>query len=96
MKAVSRKPHSSERLSDTLPEVRKILIEGYRRMSPEQKLQRVIDLNRTVESMAAARLRRDYGPDLSRRELVLRLAALRLPRETMIEICGWDPEVEGY
>jgi len=83
-------------LSDTPPEMRKILIEGYRRMSPQQKLQRVLDLNRTVEAMAAARLRRDYGPDLSERELRLRLAALRLDREVMIEAFGWDPEVEGY
>jgi len=37
-----------------------------------------------------------YGPDLTERELRLRLAALWLDRETMIEAFGWDPEVEGY
>jgi hypothetical protein len=86
----------TEPLSDTPPEVRKVLIEGYRRMSPQEKMRRVLDLNRTVEAMAAARLRRDYGPELSERELRLRLTALRLDRETMIEVFGWDPEVEGY
>lgn len=91
-----RKPHESAQLSDTPPEVQKILIEGYRQMSPQQKMQRVLDMNRTVEAMAAARLRRDYGPDLSERELRLRLASLRLDRETMVEVFGWDPEVEGY
>ena len=30
------------------------------------------------------------------REKFLRLASLRLDRETMIEVYGWDPEEEGY
>ncbi len=81
---------------DTPPEVEEILIEGYRRMSPQEKLQRVLELNDLVERMAAARIRAQYGPEISERELVLRLAALRLDRETMIEVCGWDPEEKGY
>ena len=56
----------------------------------------VVELNRAVESMAAARIQTRYGPDLPERELRLRLAALRLPRETMIEIFDWDPELKGY
>lgn len=96
MSVVSRQPQSSVPFSDTPPEVRKVLIEGYRRMSAQEKMRRVLDLNRTVEAMAAARLRRQYGPDLSDRELKLRLAALRLDRGTMIEVFGWDPQVKGY
>lgn len=82
--------------SDTPPEVEAILIEGYRRMSGLEKLQRVLDLNRTAEAMAATRIREEYGPDLPERELRLRLAALRIPRRLMIEAFGWDPEVEGW
>ena len=96
MLGVPREPQPTAPLSDTPPEVRKVLLEGYRRMSPQEKMRRVLDLNRTVEAMAAARLRRQYGPDLSERELQLRLAALRLDRGTMVEVFGWDPEVEGY
>ena len=81
---------------DTPPEIEQILIEGYRRMSLAEKLQRVCDLNHMVETMAAARIRQQYGPDLPERELRLRLAALRLDRETMIEVFGWDPEEKGY
>jgi hypothetical protein len=81
---------------DTPPEIEEILLEGYRRMTPQQKLARVMDLNRAVQEMAAARIRTDYGPGLSERELHLRLAALWLDRETMIRAFGWDPEVEGY
>jgi len=49
----------------------------------------------TVEEMER-RIQARYGPDLTERELRLRLAALWLDRETMIEAFGWDPEVEGY
>jgi hypothetical protein len=72
-----------------------MMIEGYRRMSPREKLARVVALNRTVEALAAARLRSWYGPDLSDRELRLRLGALRLHREVMVEVFGWDPDVHG-
>lgn len=80
---------------DTPPEVRAMMIEGYRRMSPAEKLQRVVDLNRAVESLARARIRERYGPDLSAREEDLRLASLYRDRETMIRAFGWDPEAEG-
>lgn len=84
------------RPTDTPPEVEEILIEGYQRMSGREKIERVLDLNRTAEAMAAARIRAEYGPDLPERELRLRLAALRIPRRLMIEAFGWDPEVEGW
>lgn len=80
---------------DTPPDVRALMIEGYRRMSPAEKLQRVVDLNRAVESLARARIRERYGPDLSEREEDLRLASLYLNRETMIRAFDWDPEAEG-
>lgn len=81
---------------DTPPDVEEILIEGYRRMTPWEKLRRVGELQHLAESMAAARIYSQYGPDLSDRELRLRLAALRLDRRTMIDAFGWDPEVKGY
>lgn len=81
---------------DTPAEVEEGLLAGYRRMTPAEKLRRVVELNRTSQAMAAARLRAEYGPELSERELLLRLAALRLDRDTMVEVFGWDPEVEGY
>ena len=81
---------------DTDPDVEERMLEGYRRMTPLEKLQRVFELNRAVEQLALARIREWYGPNLSEREEQLRLAALRLDRATMIEAFGWDPEVEGY
>lgn len=86
---------SSTGVDDTDPKVRAMTIESYRKMTPAEKLQRVIDLNRTVEMMALARIRKQYGPNLSEREERVRLASLYLPRETMIEVFGWDPDVHG-
>jgi hypothetical protein len=82
--------------ADTPPEIEEILLERYRQMPPFEKLMQVFELNRLAQQMAALRLQAQYGPDLSERELRLRLAALWLDRETMIEAFGWDPEIEGY
>lgn len=80
---------------DTPPDIERQLIEGYRRMSPRQKLQHVASLNRAVREMARARLRRQYGTDLSERELRLRVAALHLPRDVMIQAFDWDSDARG-
>ena len=47
-------------LSDTSPEAEKVLIELYRRMPAWQKLGQVADLNRTVEELAMADIRRCF------------------------------------
>ncbi|HEY0782974.1 MAG TPA: hypothetical protein VGE98_10990 [Thermoanaerobaculia bacterium] len=81
---------------DTPAEIEERLIDEYRRMSPEERLMKAFEMTRADEEKDAARIRAQYGPDLSECELRLRLAALRIDRETMIRAFGWDPEVEGY
>ncbi len=80
---------------DTPLSIQKILIAGYRKMTPQQKLQRVNELTKAVQQLALARIRKQYG-EISEREQQLRLAALWLPRETMIRVFRWDPEQYGY
>lgn len=63
--------------SDTDPEIDEMQIEGYRRMSGTERIARVLDMNRTVDALAAAGIRQRHGDDLSERELKIRLAALR-------------------
>lgn len=65
-------------------------------MSPADRLARVASLNRALESLATARIRSRYGHDLPARELRLRLGALRIPREEMARVFGWDPAERGY
>lgn len=81
---------------DTPPDIEEIVIEGYRRMTPSQKLRRVVELGAAAETMAAARIRARYGPEVPPRELRLRLAALQLDRRTMVEVFDWDPQEKGY
>jgi len=82
--------------NDTKPDIEAILIEGYRRMTPQRKLECVIAMNCALRDLAAARIRAQYGEDIPERELRLRLASLYHDRDTMVNIFGWDPEVEGY
>lgn len=80
---------------DTPSDIQKIIIEGYRRMSPQQKLKRVSELTKAVQQLALARIRKQYGT-LSKREQHLRLASLWLDRDMMIRVFHWDPQIEGY
>ncbi|MFC1852587.1 hypothetical protein ACFL27_20510 [candidate division CSSED10-310 bacterium] len=84
-----------EGIRDTPLKVHKMLIEGYRKMSPQQKLQQVNELTKTVQQFACARIRTKYG-ELSESELRLRLASLWLDREVMTKVFHWDPQEKGY
>ena len=80
---------------DTPAEVERILIAGYRRMTPEQKLDRAFGLTEMLRELTAATIRQQR-PDASEREVRLRIASRSIPRELMVAAFGWDPEVEGY
>lgn len=80
---------------DTHPEIEQILIEAYRCMTPAEKFRRIEGMNRTMEMLAMADIKRRY-PDASERECLLRVASRRIPAELMRKAFGWDPEKEGY
>ena len=82
-------------MNDTPPPIQKILIDGYRKMSPRQKLKRVDELTKSVQELAMAGIRARYG-DIPEEEMRLRLGALWLDRETMVRVFNWDPRKEGY
>lgn len=83
------------RSRDTSSEIHEVMLEGYRRMTPGEKMHQVNELSKAVRQAALARIRRQYG-DMSEREEKLRLASLWIDRETMIKAFDWDPEEEGY
>lgn len=87
---------TSSGVADTSPEMESVLVEGYRRMDGHEKLRRVASLNRSVEQLARARIRAQYGDGLTEREIRFRLATLRLGRSLMIQAFGWDPQDHGY
>lgn len=82
-------------ISDTSPEAQAFVIEGYRRMTPTQKLQRMASLNHALVMLQRARIRAQYG-DIPEEEMRMRIGALRLGRELMVKAFGWDPEEKGW
>ena len=80
---------------DTSPEAQSARIEEFRSMTPTQKLRRVGMLNEALKVLQKARIRAEYG-DISDEEMRMRLGALRLGRETMIKVFGWDPDEKGW
>jgi hypothetical protein len=96
---IGRMPHPpagyQTQSPDTSPEVERILFEGYRRMTAPEKARRITELCAACEQLARAGIRERH-PDATEREIRLRLASLRLDRETMIRVFDWDPERMGY
>jgi hypothetical protein len=81
--------------SDTDPTVAAMLIAAHRRMSAREKMRRVLACNAASEAMARAGLRARHGA-MPEEETRLRLAALRLGRETMAAVFGWqEPGGDG-
>ena len=88
-------PMTPEPPNDTSPEVERILIEGYRRMSPAQKLARVQALTQAVQELALLDVRRRH-PNADERELALRVASRWLEPDLMLRALGWDVREAGY
>lgn len=80
---------------DTPPDIERIIIEGYRRMSAAEKLAIMQDLINSAHLMAHSEIKRQH-PQASERELQLRLASRRIEPELMRKAFGWDPDIEGY
>ena len=79
---------------EVAPEVLALVVEGWRRMTPADKVAQVRHLIVTARRFTLAGIRRRH-PHASERELRLRLASYWLDRETMVRYLDWDPEVEG-
>ena len=78
---------------DTSPEVERMQIDGWRRMSAEQKAALITGLTDAAVSMTLAGIRHRY-PDASPREQQLRLAVItlgpELARKAFPEIAALD------
>ncbi len=81
--------------TDTDPRIQELLIKGYRRMSPQQKMLRVNEMSKSIQQLALARIQREH-PHSSKREQLMRLGSLWIDRLTMTDVFGWDPEIHGY
>jgi hypothetical protein len=83
-----------EEFSDTDPRAREIQLEILRKKSPEERLLMALRMSDFAFRVSEAGVRARY-PDASEREVFLRAAALRVPRDLMIRAYGWDPDEHG-
>lgn len=81
--------------NDTHPSIDALLVQGYRRMSPAQKIARVRALTRAVQELAMTDVRRRH-PNADAREQALRLASRWIEPNLMKLAFGWDVRAAGY
>ena len=80
---------------DTHPDIERLLIEGYRKMTPAEKFRRVIEMNRFAYHLMLAEVRARY-PSANQQEWDLRVASRSLPADLMLRAFGWDVDEKGY
>jgi len=80
--------------TDTNPIAEKILIENYRKKSIPEKMRMIREITLACQKMALSGIKQRY-PDADKKELRLRLGALWLTKETMLNVYHWDVEEKG-
>ena len=78
--------------TDTDPRVMEVWLDMLRAKTPGERILMAFELSDFAVQMAESGVRARY-PKASEREIFLRSAALRLPRDLMIRAYGWDPEM---
>jgi len=81
--------------NDTHPATETLLLEGYRKMTSIQKIERVRALTFAIQELALLDIRRRY-PEADITEQSLRLASRWIPPELMLRAFGWDSREAGY
>ena len=79
---------------DTAPKARRLQIERWAEASPVHKAEMIRALCRDTRTLARAGIQLRH-PDAPKRKQALRLGALTIERQLMIEAFGWDPRREG-
>ena len=86
---------SSSSLFDTPAAVEALVVDRWREMSALDRFEQVAAMNESCGRMAEAGVRVRY-PSAAEDEVRLRVLALRLGRDLMIAVYGWDPVVQGW
>ncbi len=85
----------SRSAKDTHPMANAVIVEGYRKMTPVQKIERVRSLTLAIQELALADIRRRH-PEADTTEQALRLASRWISPELMRRAFGWDAQKAGY
>ena len=84
-------PEHPEEFADTDPRAMEVWLNLLRAKTPGERMLMAFELSEFAVAMSESGVRARY-PEASEREIFLRSAALRLPRDLMIRAYGWDPE----
>jgi hypothetical protein len=84
-------PRHPAEFSDTDPRAMEVWLGVLRGKTPGERIATAFDLTDFAIRMAESGVRARH-PGASEREIFLRAAAMRLPRDLMIRAYGWDPE----
>lgn len=80
---------------DTSEDVERVLIEGYRRKTPGQRVALAADTTDCMRRFLQAGIRLQY-PNASEEEIRKRFAARWLGRDWSVRLFGWDPNIHGW
>lgn len=80
---------------DTTTDVEMRMVDRWRAMPTWRRFEQVAELNDACDRLAELGVRQRY-PSADEREVRLRLLALKLGRDLMVDVYGWDPDVEGW
>jgi hypothetical protein len=76
---------------DTSPDVQRMLVARFRTMTAAERIWLADALTRGCEALALAGIQMRH-PDATAEELRLRLGALRIGRDLVLRVYGWDPQ----
>jgi len=79
-------------MEDTSSKAAEIYLQLHRAMTQGERIARIFELCEFQAALQQASVRAMY-PQADDREVLLRVAARRFDRETMIKAYGWDPEL---
>jgi hypothetical protein len=83
-----------EEFTDTSPEAMEVWLDILRNKKPGERMAMALQLTEFAIRVSESGVRARY-PHASEREVFLRAAALRIPRDFMIRAYGWDPDGDG-
>jgi hypothetical protein len=79
-------------MEDTSPKAAEVYVQLHRGMTQGERIARIFELCDFQSALQHASVRAMY-PHADENEVLLRVAARRFDRQTMIKAYGWDPEL---
>lgn len=78
------------------PEMRKLITERYRQMTPNERFQKMLDLNDFVKATQMTAVRSQY-PEADEFEVKMRVASRWVRNPELLKAAfGWDVSEKGY